>query len=205
MIDIEIQTYWNVETLYYVFNAVASIMAGAGFEGMMKMVFLFAIGIGMFAYAGNKQLEMAKWFIQALIFVSILNLPIARVGLTDKTGLEPPRVVDNVPFTLAVVAQATNLTFGFFTRTYETVFGVPDELGLQKGDVAFGHRILKSVNNATVRDPQLRSDLMQFIKECTLYDIKDGVVGAQEIVGGTDTWNTIFSNTSRRASPRMTP
>lgn len=196
MIDIEIQTYWNVETLYYVFNAVASIMAGAGFEGMMKMVFLFAIGIGMFAYAGNKQLEMAKWFIQALIFVSILNLPIARVGLTDKTGLEPPRVVDNVPFTLAVVAQATNLTFGFFTRTYETVFGVPDELGLQKGDVAFGHRILKSVNNATVRDPQLRSDLMQFIKECTLYDIKDGVVGAQEIVGGTDTWNTIFSNTS---------
>lgn len=196
MIDIEIQTYWNVETLYYVFNAVASIMAGAGFEGLMKMVFLFAIGIGMFAYAGNKQLEMAKWFIQALVFVSILNLPIARVGLTDKTGLEPPRVVDNVPFALAIVGQTTNLAFGFLTRTYETVFGVPEELGLQKGDVGFGHRILKNVNNATVRDPQLRSDLMQFIKECTIYDIKDGVISAQEIVGGTDTWNTIFTNTS---------
>lgn len=94
--DIEIQTYWNVETLYYVFNAVASMMAGAGFAGLLKLVFLFAIAIGMFGYM-NKQLEMAKWFIHALAFVTVLNLPIARVALTDKTGLEPPRVVDNVP------------------------------------------------------------------------------------------------------------
>ena len=78
MIDIEISTYWNVETLYYVFNGVAAIMGGDGFTGLLKMVFLFAILIGMFAYAGNKQLEMATWFIQALIFVTLLNLPIAR-------------------------------------------------------------------------------------------------------------------------------
>lgn len=193
--DIEIQTYWNVETLYYVFNAVASMMAGAGFSGLLKLVFLFAIAIGMFGYM-NKQLEMAKWFIHALAFVTVLNLPIARVALTDKAGLEPPRVVDNVPFALAVVGQTTNLVFGALTSTYETVFGVPDDLGLQKGDVGFGHRILKQVNNATIRDPGLRSDLMQFIKECTLYDVKDGEITPQQIVGGTDTWNVIFNNTS---------
>jgi len=194
-VDIEIQTYWNVETLYYVFNAVASMMAGAGFAGLLKLVFLFAIAIGMFGYM-NKQLEMAKWFIHALAFVTVLNMPIARVALTDKTGLEPPRVVDNVPFALAVTAQTTNLVFGALTNTYETVFGVPEDLGLQKGDVGFGHRILKQVNNATIRDPSLRSDLMQFIKECTLYDVKDGEITPQQIVGGTDTWNVIFNNTS---------
>ena len=193
--DIEIQTYWNVETLYYVFNAVASMMAGAGFAGLLKLVFLFAIAIGIFGYM-NKQLEMAKWFIHALAFVTVLNLPIARVALTDKTGLEPPRVVDNVPFALAVTAQTTNLVFGALTTTYETVFGVPEDLGLQKGDVGFGHRILKQVNNATIRDPSLRSDLMQFIKECTLYDVKDGEITPQQIVGGTDTWNVIFNNTT---------
>ncbi len=193
--DIEIQTYWNVETLYYVFNAVASMMAGAGFSGLLKLVFLFAIAIGVFGYM-NKQLEMAMWFIHALAFVTVLNLPIARVALTDKAGLEPPRVVDNVPFALAVVGQTTNLVFGALTNTYETVFGVPEDLGLQKGDVGFGHRILKQVNNATIRDPGLRSDLMQFIKECTLYDVKDGEITPQQIVGGTDTWNVIFNNTS---------
>lgn len=196
MIDIEIATYWNVETLYYVFNGVASIMAGAGFSGLLKMVFLFALTIGIFSYAGNRQLELATWFIQALIFTTLLNLPIARVAITDKAALEPPRVVDNVPFALAIVAQTTNIGFGWATQTYETVFGVPNELGLQQGDLAFGHRILKNTNKAMIRDPGLRSDLMQFIKECTLYDIKDGAITANQVIAQTDTWNTIFSNTS---------
>ena len=196
MIDFEIATYWNVETLYYVFNGVASIMAGAGFMGLLKMVFLFGLTMGIFAYAGNRQLELATWFIQALIFVTLLNLPIARVAITDKSNLEPPRVVDNVPFALAVVAQTSNIAFGWATQTYETVFGVPDELSLKQGDLAFGHRILKGVNRTIIRDPGLRADLMQFIKECTLYDIKDGVITTDQVIGQTDTWNTIFSNTS---------
>ena len=196
MIDFEISTYWNVETLYYVFNGVAAIMAGAGFAGLLKLVFLMGLTLGIFAYAGNRQLEIATWFIQALIFVTLLNLPIARVAITDKTALEPPRVVDNVPFALAAVAQVANTASGWATQTYETVFGVPDELGLSQGDLAYGHRILKGVNRTVIRDPGLRADLMQFIKECTLYDIKDGVITVDQVVGQTDTWNTVFSNTS---------
>lgn len=196
MMDVTISTYWNVETLYYVFNAVAAMMAGAGFAGLLKMVFIFAIGIGMFAYLNGKQLEMATWFFQALAFVTVLNMPIARVTLTDKTNLQPPRVVANVPFAMAVLGQTVNMTFGFITQQYETAFGVPDTLGLEQGDVGFGHRILKQVNNAEIQDPGLRADLMQFIKECTLYDIKDGQVSGQQIIGGTDVWNTIFTQTS---------
>lgn len=196
MIDFEISTYWNVETLYYVFNGVAAIMAGAGFAGLLKLVFLMGLTLGIFAYAGNRQLELATWFMQALIFVSLLNLPIARVLISDKTSLEPPRVVDNVPFALAAVAQVANTASGWATQTYETVFGVPDELGLQQGDLAYGHRILKGVNRTVIRDPALRADLMQFIKECTLYDIKDGVITVDQVVGQTDTWNTVFNNTS---------
>lgn len=196
MIDIEIATTWNVETLYYVFNGVAAIMAGGEFAGLLKLVFLFAVMIGIFAFAGNKQLEMAQWFVQALVFTTVLNMPIARVAITDRAGIEPPRVVDHVPFALAVVGQTANLVGGWLTRTYETVFGVPDALALQQGDLAFGHRILRNVNKAVIRDPELRSDLMQFIKECTLYDLKDGAITANQIVGETDTWNTIFNNTS---------
>lgn len=195
MIDLEISTYWNVETLYYVFNGIAALMGGPGFSGLLKMVFFFGLMIGIFSYAG-KQLEMAHWFIQALIFTSLLNLPIARVAIVDKTDLEPPRVVDNVPIALAVVGQTVNLVFGWATNKYETVFGVPESMGLQKGDVAFGHRILKGVNQVIIREPQLRADLMQFIKECTLYDVKDGVITPNQIIGETDTWNTVFDNTS---------
>lgn len=196
MMDVTISTYWNVDTLYYVFNAVAAMMAGAGFAGLLKMVFIFAIGIGMFAYLAGKQLEMATWFFQALIFVTLLNMPIARVTLTDKTNLQPPRVVANVPFAMAVVGQTVNMTFGFITQQYETAFGVPDTLGLEQGDVGFGHRILKQVNNAEIQDPGLRADLMQFLKECTLYDIKDGQISPQQLIGSTNVWAAIFTQTS---------
>ncbi len=196
MNTIEIQTYWNVETLYNVFNAVASVMQSSGFQGVLRFVFLFAFGIFLFAYALNKQFEIVKWFIQALIFTTVLNLPISRVVFTDRTGLEPPRVVDHVPFTLAFVAQGTSLVFGWLTQTYETVFNVPDDLGLQKGDVGFAHRILKQVNRATIREPELRADLMQFIKECTIYDLRDNQITAQQIVGETSAWDTIFTKTN---------
>ena len=92
--NIEIATYWNVETLYYVLNGVAAFMQSTSWSAILRFVFILALGVGIFAYAGNKQLEMAKWFIQALVFVTLVNLPIARVLLTDKTGLEPPRDVD---------------------------------------------------------------------------------------------------------------
>lgn len=193
--DIEIQTYWNVETLAMVFNAIAAVMNAQSFDGLLRFAFVFGLALAIFGYIG-RQLEMFKWFIHAFIFVMVLNLPIANVILTDKSGLEPPREVDNVPFALAAVAQATNLVFGSMTSAYETAFGVPDALGLRQGDVGFGHRILRQVNKATIRDPELRADLMQFIKECTLYDVRDGEISHRDIVSGVDTWNTIFTNTS---------
>lgn len=193
--NMEIQTYWNVETLYYVLNAIASVMTSGGWSGLIKFVFIIALLIAMFAYMGCHG-DMAMWFIQAFAFVTILNMPIARVMLSDRTDLQPPRQVDHVPVALAAIAQASTLSFGFLTRAYETAFNVPDDLGLAKGDVGFGHRILRQVNSAVVRDPALRADLMQFFKECTKYDILDGAIAPNQIVGATDTWNTIFSNTS---------
>ncbi|MDR6503877.1 conjugal transfer mating pair stabilization protein TraG [Burkholderia ambifaria] len=193
--NMEIQTYWNVETLYYVLNAIASVMTSGGWSGLVKFVFIIALLIAMFAYMGRHG-DMAMWFIQAFAFVTILNMPIARVMLSDRTDLQPPRQVDHVPVALAAIAQASTLSFGFLTRAYETAFNVPDDLGLAKGDVGFGHRILRQVNSAVVRDPALRADLMQFFKECTKYDILDGAIAPNQIVGATDTWNTIFSNTS---------
>lgn len=194
--NFEIATYWNVETLYYVLNGVASIMSGAGFSGALRMVFYFALAYGIFLYSGNQQLGLVKWFIHALVFTTVLNLPIATVTIKDRSSLEPPRVVAHVPFMLAAVAQASNAISGWATQSYETVFGVPDELGLQQGDVAFGHRILKNVNRIVIRDSALRADLMQFIKECTLYDIRDGEITPKALISETDSWNTIFKKTS---------
>ena len=202
--NLEIITYWNVETLYYVLNAVASIMQSGHFTSMMKFIFLMALMVGIFSYgATGKTMELATWFIQALILTTLLNLPITNVLITDKTGQEPPRVVGNVPLSLAVIAQSSTMVFGRLTDFYETTFAIPDTLGLAQGDVGFGHRILKQVNAVSLRDPGLRSDLMQFIKECTLYDLKDGSIASSDLIGTASSgaaanspWTVMFSNTN---------
>ena len=200
--NIEIVTYWNIETLYYVFNAVASIVQSGTFTNMIRFVFLSALMVGIFSYgAAGKTLELATWFLQALLLTTLLNLPITSVLLTDKTGQEPPRTVGNVPVALAIVAQGSTMVFSRLTDFFETTFSVPGELGLAHGDVGFGHRILKQVNHVAIRDPGLRSDLMQFIKECTLYDLKDGSISSSDLIGnassiGYSPWFVMFSNTN---------
>ena len=196
MIDIEISSYWNVEVLKDVFQAIASVMGANGtMTGLFRLAFLVGLVLAIFGYLG-RQLEMFKWFIHAFIFVTVLNLPIARVWINDKTGMEQTQVVDNVPFALAAVAQVNNLVFGKLTELYETGFSMPDAVRLNRGDIGFGHRILRQMNKVTIRDPQLRADLMQFFKECTVYDIRDGVIGYKDIVSGTDVWDKIFKETN---------
>src|SRR5690606_14651590 len=51
-------------------------------------------------------------------------------------------------------------------------------------------------NRITITDPVLRSDVMQFFKECTIYDIQDGYISSSDIANRTDSWNMILGNTN---------
>lgn len=197
--DFQINTYWNVETLHLVLNTIAAMMGSGDYTALLRMGMLIGLLIVLFMMAlTNKQLEAARWLIQTLLIVSLLNLPIARVTITDVTNIEPPKTVANVPWMVALVAQIGTSISTWGVRHYENMVLVPDELGLKQGDLAFGHRVLEHVNKATIADPILRSDLMQYFKECTLYDVQDGAINARDIVGGTNTFALVLtpSNTN---------
>ena len=63
MIDIEISSYWNVEVLRDVFQAIASVMGSNGnMTGLFRLAFLVGLVLAIFGYLG-RHLEMFKWFI----------------------------------------------------------------------------------------------------------------------------------------------
>lgn len=194
--EFEIATFWNVEPLYYVFNAVSATIKNNDYAGLIKFCLYIGAFIGCIWWLQGRPSEFLRWFISALIFATIVNLPVARVTIVDRTGYEGPRVVDNVPWTLALGASTFAHIRDWLTDTAETVLSLPDDLKFQKHDIGFGHRILKAANEVTVTDPELRADIMQFIKECTIYDIRDGVIQPASLLGSTDAWNTLFSNTN---------
>ncbi|WP_304993780.1 conjugal transfer protein TraG N-terminal domain-containing protein [Burkholderia plantarii] len=192
----EIDTYWNVDTLYYVLNGVASFMGSGSFSGLMRFTLLSGLLIAFVATIGRKSTDIVKWFASAMLMTQLLVAPVENVFITDVTGIQPTREVDHVPAYLAAIAQASTTVSRSITQAYETVFSVPDTLQLQKGDLGFGISVLQKVNQAEIVDPGLQADLMQFFKECTVYDIQDGAINPQTIMSGTDPFNTVFTQTS---------
>ncbi|WP_244135147.1 conjugal transfer protein TraG N-terminal domain-containing protein [Burkholderia sp. BCC0322] len=192
----EIDTYGNVDTLYYVMQGIASFMGSGTWTGLIRYTLLSGVVIWTIVAIGRKGYEIFRWFIGALLMTQLLLLPVENVFITDVNNVQPTREVDHVPVYLAAVAQSFTLISRVLTQSYETVFGVPDTLTLKKGDVGFGISVLQKVDRAEITDPGLHADLIQFFKECTVYDIQDGAIDPKTIMSGTDPFNTVFTSTS---------
>lgn len=195
--NFEINTYWNVEVTYQILNGVSAIMQSGNFVGLMKLAFLIMCLISLVSFMWNKDLGFFRWFFQALLFTMIINMPIGKVVLTDKLSQEPPKIVQNVPWLLAAGSAFINNASGWLVKSYETVFNIPSALSLTgTGDMGYGQALVKHANKITITDPVLRSDIMQFFKECTIYDIQDGYVSATDLANRADSWNYVLSNTN---------
>jgi conjugal transfer mating pair stabilization protein TraG len=84
-------------------------------------------------------------------------------------------VVGNVPIGVAFFGHYTSKVGDVMTRFFETAFQViptstaqlPAELAYQKNGVMFGNRLIQASRSANIADPQLRTDLIAFIYNCT--------------------------------------
>ncbi|RXV64154.1 conjugal transfer protein TraG [Burkholderia stabilis] len=194
--NMEIDTYGNVDTLYYVMQGIASFMGSGTWTGLIRYTLLCGVVIWTIVAIGRKGYEIFRWFAAAMLMTQLLLLPMENVFISDVNNVQPTREVDHVPIYLAAVAQSFTLISRVLTQAYETVFSVPDTLTLKKGDVGFGISVLQKVNKAEITDPGLHADLIQFFKECTVYDIQDGAIDPKTIMSGTDPFNTVFTSTS---------
>lgn len=193
----EIYAYWNIDELWTIFNGIASIIGSSDFLGLLKAVMFVGALVAMFSFLGTKQFDGWNWIISAMLIYTLLFLPVGTVILYDRTGTQPPKTVDNIPVMLAATASLTSHGGDWITRGFEAVFSVlPDDLKFQQHDFGFGHRVIKESRRMTIADPELRADVIQFIKNCTNYDIMQGRINYQDIYSGFDPWNTMWLNTS---------
>lgn len=193
----DIYAYWDIDELFIVFNGIASIIGAADFLGLLKTVMFVGAIVAMFSFMGTKQFDGWNWILGSMFIYTLLFLPVGTVVIQDRTGTQPPKTVGNIPVALAAMASLTSHAGDYMTRGTEAVFSVlPDDLKFQKHDYGFGHRVIKESRRMAIADPELRADVIQFIKNCTNYDIMQGRIAYQDIYGGFDPWNTMWLNTS---------
>ena len=198
----EIYAYGNVDTLNGVFNAIAAIMGGGDYFGLIKTVAV--TGVLVAAFSGlfmPGRFHGWGWLFGFLFLYHVLFLPKADVVVVDKLGSQPPVVIGNVPLGVAFFGHITSKVGDVMTRFFETAFQVipapgaqlPSELAYQKNGVMFGNRVIQSSRNVNVADPQLRTDLIAFVYNCTLYDLQDGTIDPAAFGQSTDIW-TLMGN-----------
>lgn len=193
----EIYAYGNVDTLTGVFNAIAAIMGGDDYFGLIKTVAVTGVLVAAFAGLFTPgRFHGWAWLMGFMFLYYALFLPKADVVIVDKLGSQTPVVVSNVPIGVAFFGHYTSKVGDVMTRFFETAFQVipatnaqlPSELAYQKNGVMFGNRLIQASRRANIADPQLRTDLIAYVYNCTLYDLQDGTIDPAGFSQSTDIW-----------------
>jgi conjugal transfer mating pair stabilization protein TraG len=95
-----------------------------------------------------------------VLVYGVLFVPRVTVGVVDKTGGTPVRVVANVPFGMAALGGLTSSIGNSITELFETAFqtlpgpaALPAELSYQQNGLMFGSRLIQETRRASIPDP----------------------------------------------------
>ncbi len=204
----EIYAYQNADSLFGVFNAAAAIHASGDYLSAVAAVAFCGFVAALIAYAfAPEKLQGWKWLGTVVLVFSVLIVPKVTVGIVDKTGGSAVKVVDNVPFGVAVLGSLTSTIGNTLTGLFETAFQVipgngalPAELSYQQNGLMFGNRLIRETGNVVFQDPAFRTDLINFIHNCTTYDLIDGTLDPAVFSASDDVWPLMASPNPARFS-----
>jgi conjugal transfer mating pair stabilization protein TraG len=204
----EIYAYQNADSLFGVFNAAAAIHASSDYAAAVAAVAFCGFVAAMVAYVfAPEKLQGWKWLASVVLVFGLLIVPKVSVGIVDKTGGSAVKVVDNVPFGVALLGGLTSTIGHTLTGLFETAFQVipgpgalPAELSYQRNGLMFGNRLIRETGNVVFQDPGFRTDLVNFIHNCTTYDLVDGTLDPAVFSASDDVWPLMASPNPARFS-----
>lgn len=204
----EIYAYQNADSLFGVFNAAAAIHASGDYAAALAAVAFCGFVAALIAYAfAPEKLQGWKWLGTVVLVFSVLIVPKVTVGIVDKTGGSAVKVVGNVPFGVAALGGITSTIGNTLTSLFETAFQVipgagalPVELSYQQNGLMFGNRLIRETGNVVFQDPAFRTDLINFIHNCTSYDLIDGTLDPAVFSASDDVWPLMASPNPARFS-----
>ena len=135
--------------------------------------------------------EIGTWLIFLVIFYAGLFVPKVTVTVIDRTSTNPPAVVANVPLGVAFFASMTSHVGDWLTRSFETVFSLPNEVRFQGGGLLFGSRVMQETRRAAIDQPVLQRDMVQFVKECVVPELINRTLDIDTLVRSTNIWGDI--------------
>jgi len=188
----DVYAYWNVSQLVAIFNGIAAIAGHNDFAGLLRAIAVLGLIIAAIASLVRMRGEdLGTWMIFLVIFYAGLFLPRVTVNVIDRTSVNPPQAVANVPLGVAFFASMTSHVGDWLTRSFETVFALPNEVRFQGAGLMFGSRVMQEARRAEIDQPVLQRDMVQFVKECVVPELINRTLDIDTLVRSTTIWGDI--------------
>lgn len=194
----EIYAYGNAESLGAVFNGIAALMGSGDYLGLLRTIGLFALLVAVVSGLGTGRFIGFQWFMGLVLFYSVLFVPKTTVAVVDRLNIAPPATIQNVPIGIAFFGHLSSKIGDYFTTAFETVFSLPNDIRYQGNGVLFGHTMIASSRSFVIRDAQLRKDMNNFIRNCTIYDVLDGSINLTALKNSGDLWAAMATTNEAR-------
>lgn len=209
----EIYAYQNADSLFGVFNAAAAIHASGDYSAAVALAAFCGFVAALVAYAfAPEKLQGWQWLASVVLVFSVLIVPKVTVGIVDRTGGSAVRLVDNVPLGAAALGSLTSTIGHTITGLFETAFqripgigALPPELSYSQSGLVFGNRMVREASDVVFQDPAFRTDLVNFIQNCTVYDLLDGTVSPSVFYTSDNVWPLMGTPNPARFTPITPP
>lgn len=199
-----VYAYWNSDQVQTVLNAIALIMSGDDYLGLVKAIaiagLLVAVGGAIVKMRGE---EPIGYFVMLALFYGTLFVPKVTVTVED---LRTSNVytVANVPLGAAFFASQTSHIGKWLTESFETNFTSIDDAKFEKTGLAFGSRLVEELQMIKIRTPSLQQNMIAFVKDCVNPELLDNSNSLNEMIKSNDLWGYIGGSGSFTLNPGRT-
>ena len=171
--SVEVFTFGGGQYLVNVFNAVAAWCGGGGFRSMLQVIMVIGLGYALMTMAMNLNWRVLyQWFVTTTLMYSVLIVPTTTVVIVDEINPTAGNgSVAHVPIGLALIASVTSQANVWLTTTAETMFNIPNGLGLTKYGMVYPLVILEATKQFNITDPNLKANTENYINDCYLMAI----------------------------------
>lgn len=193
-----LETPFDPQALFTALNYISNVFNATSWQNLLKLFFMIALIHGIVSVGVYRKIDYVKQFIIALGFASVLSYPINDTLAIKRADTERVYTINNskAPFILVEGIRVVNLVTKWFTSMAGASINSPNYTGMYDAGIGSNANIIRNSIDMAIPDPKVKADLVQFIKECTLYDIRDGAVSMHDLVNKGNGFDLIFNNTS---------
>jgi conjugal transfer mating pair stabilization protein TraG len=193
------------DLILQVFNAVAAVFNNkSGIGAITSLGLMFGGIFSLFEFSKTHDFKvLMKWAATYVLVTSLILYPKATVVIEDRTGIDiKPRIVDNVPLSLALFASFTSRIGIGLTEMIETVFHLPEDMAYNKTGMLMGSKLVLASKNFQITDPEFNQTLNEFMQQCVFYDLLLKKYTIKDLINTENPWEFIKAHTSQaRAFP----